>query len=58
LKLDSGLREAIPNMIKVRTAIKIRGIKKAFLYSLKKFNILLSISDEKKYAIATVIISK
>ena len=29
-----------------------------FLFKLKKFNILLSISDEKKYSIATVIISK
>ena len=32
---------------KIRTSFKV-----------KKFNILLSISDEKKYAIATVIISK
>ena len=28
------------------------------LFRVKKFNILLSISDEKKYAIASVIISK
>ena len=28
------------------------------LYKVKKFNILLSIADEKKYAIASVIISK
>jgi holo-[acyl-carrier protein] synthase len=34
----------------------IRKIKKIF--NVKKFNIFLSISDEKKYAIASVIISK
>jgi len=28
------------------------------IFRVKKFNILLSISDEKKYAIASVIISK
>ena len=39
--------------------INIKVIKKIkTLFKVKKFNIFLSISDEKKYAIATVIISK
>ena len=37
LKLDSVPKEDKRNIIKVMTIIKIKGIKKAFLYSFKKF---------------------
>ena len=45
LKLDSGLREDSTNIIKVKTTIRIRGIKKTFLYSLINSNNFLNVIE-------------